>query len=322
MGGINAIASDLKVPSIYNWNFGIQRTLMEGVFLDVSYTGTVGHHLLRQPDINFPSFDALIANNNIPSATRPVTNAIRPYKGYSTIRMYMSDANSNYNSLQSYLTRRKGNLVTTVSYTWSHALADASSDGDNPDSGLGYQNRHYFYGPTSFDRRHIFVVTYTYKIPLLRNRRGFIGATLGRWEISGITRAQSGTRLTPTGNSTGVTRRSDYLGGDITLPSDQQGPKHWFNTAAFKTAPTTALGNAGVGMILGPGLYLWDLSVRKEFKLTESGRWKMRVEGNSFNMLNHPNFRGLDTTTSNTTFGAVNASGPARNIQFSAKINF
>ena len=320
LGGINAISPNLKVPAIYNWNFGIQHSLREGLFLDVSYTGNVGHHLLRQPDINFPSFDALVSNVALPSAGRPVTNAIRPYKGYSTIRMYMSDANSNYNSLQSYLTRRKGDLTLTVSYTWSHALADASSDGDNPDSGLGYQNRHYFYGSTTYDRRHVFVTTYTYRIPLFRKSNGLVGAALGRWELSGITRLQSGPRLTPVGSSTGVTRRADYIGGDVTLPSDQQGPNRWINTAAFKTASGTALGNAGVGIIQGPGLYLWDLTVRKEFKITE--RWRLRMEGNSFNLMNHPNFRSLDVTTSNSSFGTVSSSGPARNIQFAAKLNF
>jgi hypothetical protein len=318
LGGINAVASNLKVPTIYNWNFGVQRTLAEGLFLDLSYTGTVGHHLLRQPDINFPSFDVLTANYAIPSASRPVTNAIRPYKGYSTIRMYMSDASSNYNSLQTYLTRRKGNLVTSVSYTWSHALADASADGDNPDSGLGYQNRHYFYGPTTFDRRHILVVTYTYRIPLFRKRHGLVGGAFGRWEVSGITRAQSGSPLTPVGSSTGVTRRADYIGGEVGVSNPD--PNHWFNTAAFKTAPTTALGNAGIGMIRGPGLYLWDLSIRKEFRIAE--RWRFRLEGQSFNLLNHPNFRSLDVTTSDAAFGTVSGSGPARNIQFAGRLSF
>ena len=40
-------------------------------------------------------------------------NAIRPYKGFSNIRMFLSDSNSNYNSLQSFLSKRKGNLVTS-----------------------------------------------------------------------------------------------------------------------------------------------------------------------------------------------------------------
>ena len=206
-----------------------------------------------------------------------------------------------------------------MSYTWSHSLADASGDTDNPDSGLGYQNRHYFYGPTTYDRRHIFVATYTYRIPLLARRRGFLGTAFGGWEVSGIVRDQSGSPLTPVGSATGVTRRADYIGGDVGLSSGQ-GPNHWFNTAAFKTPSASALGNAGVGNILGPGLALWDVSLRKVFKIRES--WNVRFTADSFNALNHPNFRGLDVTTSDSAFGTVSGSGPARNIQFGVKVTF
>jgi hypothetical protein len=320
MGSINAIDPNLKIPTVYSYNLGIQRELKWGFFLDATYVGNVGHHLLRQPDINFPPFVVLAQNYTIPSAQRPVTNAIRPYKGYSAIRMFLSDANSSYNGLQTYLTRRKGNLVLTVSYTWSHAIADASSDTENPDSGLEYTNRRFFRGSTTYDRRHVFVTTYTYRIPLLRKRRGFVGAGLGRWEISGITRWQAGQPLTPTGSATGVTRRADYIGGDVSLPSDERGPNRWFDTAAFRTAPNDRLGTAGVGIIRGPSLYLWDVSLRKEFRLHEN--WRLRFQADAFNLMNHVNFRSLNVTTSNTDFGSFSAAGPPRNLQFGARITF
>ncbi len=321
MGGINAIDTHLKVPIVYNYDLSLERALPYGSFVRVAYAGNVTHHLLRQPDINFPSFDALVANNGIPSAQRPVTNAIRPYKGYSTIRMYLSDANSNYNSLQTFFSKRKGGQIITVSYTWSHALADASADGDNPDSGLGYTNRHYFYGPTSFDRRHVFVATYTYTMPFFRHRRDYLNRAFGGWDLSGITRAQSGPHLTVTGSSTGVTRRADYIGGEVTLPTDQRGPDHWFNTAAFRTASVTSLGNAGVGYVVAPGLYLWDVSLRKEFKFGESQR-RLQFRADSFNIMNHANFRSLQVTTSGANFGTVTGSGPARNIQGELRFSF
>jgi hypothetical protein len=320
LGGISAIDPNLKTPSVYNYNLTLERELPHGVFMQLGYAGSVMHHLQRKPDINFPTFDQLVANNNLPSAGRPVTNYLRPYKGYSTINMYLSDANGNYNSLQAFVSKRKGNLNMTASYTWSHSLADASGDGDNPDSGLGYQNRHFFYGPTTFDRRHIFNVTYTYRLPLLRNHRGVMGA-FGGWEISGITRAQSGQHFTATGNVTTITRRADYIGGDVTLPTDQRNANHWFNTAAFQTAQVGALGTAGVGTIVGPGLYLWDLSMRKQFRITEGMRLQFRAD--AFNLMNHVNFRSLQLTTSTpATFGSLAGSGPARNLQGGLRLTF
>jgi hypothetical protein len=321
LGGINAIDPRLKVPVVYNYTLSLERELPHGAFVRLAYSGNVGHHLLHQPDINFPSFSALVANNAIPSAQRPVTNAIRPYKGYSTIRMFLSDANSNYNALQTFFSKRKGDLNMTVSYTWSHTLAEASGDTDNADSGIEYTNRRFFYGPTTFDRRQIFVVTYTYRIPFLRRRHGFVGRALGGWELSGITRAQSGPHLTPSGSATGVTRRADYVGGqEIDLPTDERGPNRWFNTAAFQTASTTALGDAGVGTIVGPGLYLWDMSLRKEFRLHET--WRLQFRLDSFNLLNHVNFRSLQVTTSSNNFGSLTGAGPARNIQGGLRLTF
>lgn len=324
-GGISSIDPHLKNGAIYNFNLGVQREFQHGFFLDVSYAGNTGHHLSRQPDINYPSFAVISANYALPSAQRRATNAMRTYPGYSSIGMFMSDANSNYNALQTYVTRRKGNAIFTVSYTWSHALTDASAYNSSTDSSLEYQNRHFNYGPSSSDRRHIFLTTYTYRFPFLRNRHGLLGA-FGRWELSGIFRKQSGAPLTPVGSASGVTRRADYIGGDWELPADQRGPNKWFNTAAFQTAPNTRMGNAGVGIIRGPGLITTDISLRKEFIVRRAARsdsnWRLKFQADGFNLPNHPNFRNPSVTTSSTDVGTITSVGPARSIQFGLKFNF
>ena len=317
-GSINAIDKNLKTPSTYTYNFSIENELPKGFFLNVTYAGNLQRHLLRQPDVNNPSFQVLSDNLLLPTALRPVTNSLRPYRGYSNIRMFLSDSNANYNSLQTRLSRSKGNTVMTVNYTWSKVLSDTSGDTDNPEE---YSNRHYNYGPASFDRRHIFVLTYTYRIPLLRQKHGIVGL-LGRWEISGIVRDQSGPQLSVISSTSIATRRSDYIGGVVELPSDQRSPNHWFNTDAFSLPPNSRLGTSGVGVVQGPGLYLWDLSLRKEFPLTE--RFKLKFQVDAFNMMNHANFRGLNVTTTSAgnAFGSVTGSGPARNIQFGARVIF
>ena len=323
LGSINAIDPNLKVPVVYDYNLTVERQLPKGTFLRVAYSGKLMRHLLRQPDINFPTFDALVANNNIPSASRPSTNTIRPYHGYSNIRMYLSDAIGNYNSLQVFFSKRKGDLNMTTAFTWSKALAEASADGDNPDGGLGASlPRHFYYGPTSYDRRYIFVQTYTYRIPLFRHSQyRFLKSSLGGWEISGITRAQTGPYSTVVGNVTGVTRRADYIGGDVNLPGDQRTKDRWFNTAAFASEPVGRLGNAGSNTILGPGLYLWDVSLRKEFHYGERARIQFRAD--SFNVMNHVNYRSLQVTvTTPSTFGSLTGSGPARNLQGGLRVDF
>ena len=52
----------------------------------------------------------------------------------------------------------------------------------------------------------------------------------------------------------------------------------------FATVPNAALGTAGVGIIGGPGLYLWDVSWRKEFRLAE--RRRIRFPPDRFSIMN------------------------------------
>jgi hypothetical protein len=317
--GGRGIDPNLKVPVVYSFNFGFQTELPRGYFLTVDYVGKLDRHQIWGPNINQPTFAALVVNQALPSASRPVTNAIVPYKGYSTITEFLSDATGNYNALQTYLTKRKGNVNMTVSYTWSKALDQADSYSDAADA-VEHTTRQYNYGPAGFDRRHLFVATYTYRIPFFRKTRGFVGGAFGGWEISGITRFQSGPPLTATGSSSiPGTRRSSYLGGPVALPSDQRGADHWFNTAAFANAPATALGNAGIGTIIGPAWENWNLSLRKIFKIGE--RKSLRFTADSFNAFNHVNFNAPSTTTSSTAFGTITSSQPARNIQFGARLS-
>jgi hypothetical protein len=314
------IDPNLKVPVVYSYNFGIQTELPRGFFLTVDYQGRQERHQIWGPNINEPSFAALVTNQALPSAGRPVTNAIVPYKGYAAITEFISDANGNYNGLQTYLTKRKGNLNMTVSYTWSKMLNQADAYNDGGDA-VEHTTRQFNYGPADRDRRHIFVSTYTYRIPIFRRNHGFLGAAFGGWELSGIVRLQSGPYLTPTGTSSiPGTRRSEYLGGDVALPSDQRGADKWFNTAAFSNAPATALGNAGVGIIQGPAWENVDLSVRKIFRVREG--WTLRFTADSFNALNHVNFNAPSVTTSSTAFGTITSSQPARNIQGGLRLAF
>jgi hypothetical protein len=321
-GDIDAIDPNLVVPYQMGYSLSVQRELPWGIFGELAYVGNVARHLIRQPDINAPSFDALAANQLLPSAQRLSTNALRPFKGFSQIRMRLSESNSNYNSLQVYATKRKGNdLSFTVSYTWSKALADNSGNTNNIQAGEDPFDRSYYYGPTSFDRRHIFVTTYTYRLPFFSKSRALLYSALGGWEVSGITRWQTGEYLTPTGNaSNGIgTRRSDYLGGDIS----RQGAdpiEEWFNTAAFANAPPTRRGTAGVGMIQGPGRYLWDLSLRKKFSVTETV--KLQFQADFFNAFNQLNLNNPNVTTSNADFGSISGSAPARNVQLGLKLTF
>jgi len=325
LAGISAINPNLDISYSMNYSIGVQRELPRNFFLEASYVGNQGRHLIRQPDLNAIPFDALVAN--APPGPNANLNTLRPYKGYTSIAYRLSDATSTYNGLQLYLVKRAGNLELTAAYTFSRNLTDTSGNGDGLDPGEDPFNRHYNYGPASFDRRHIFVSTYDYHLPFFRNKKGVEGALLSGWEVSGITRFQSGGYFTPTGSTAIGTRRADYLGGPVLLPN--KGPDGWINPAAFAPAPLNRRGNAPVGIVEGPSLQTWDFSMRKQFRLTE--RFNLRFQADMFNAFNRANFRAPDvafgtlTTAglpSNGAFGKISTAGPARNIQFGLKLNF
>jgi len=321
--GVSAIDPHLKVARTTSYSLGVQREMPWGVLLEVSYVGNEQRHILRQPDINLPTFAQLQANAAL--SKRLPLNLLRPYQGYTSIRMYLSDSTANYNAFQVYATKRKGDFMATVSYTWSKTLADSSSLTANPDN---WRDRRYNYGAADFDRRHVFATTYFYDVPFLRNRGGFIGTALGGWQLSGITRAQSGPPITILANfslaGTNVNgRRADRVSGVSLAPT---APGQWFNPLAFGNPSTISPGTSGVGTFTGPYVFVTDLSLRKYFKLPRENM-NLMFQSDFFNIFNRANYSLGNLGNAALTFGSSNfggfgsASNP-RNVQFGLKFNF
>lgn len=315
---INAVNPDLDTPYTMSYSIGIQRELPRGIFAEASYVGNLGRHLIRQPDINQPTFEQ-IRLNAPPGGPNLNANALRPFKGFTAIRMRLSDSTSNYHGMQLYAAKRKGDLLMTTSYTWSKVLTDASGFNDNPEDPF---NKKFNYGPATFDRRHVFAVTYTYTVKMFSRTQGFVRAILDGYEVSGITRFQSGPYLTATatGNSIFGNRRADCISPDALFPNGERGPNNWANRAAFAAAPDTRRGTCGVGTIEGPGAQTWDFSLRRRFALTE--KFKLQFQADIFNAFNRTNFRDLESNLSSAAFGTISTSGPPRNIQFGLKLTF
>jgi hypothetical protein len=84
-------------------------------------------------------------------------------------------------------------------------------------------------------------------------------------------------------------------------------------------------GNGGRNVLIGPGFNQWDLSLLKVFSFQDRARLQFRAE--SFNIVNHPSFTGIDTTVRfdsagkpTSTYGAVTGAGPARVLEFGMKL--
>lgn len=318
-GDITAVDPDLKRQYVMQYSLGVQRELFGGLFADIGYVGNLGRHLIRQNNINQVHLDAYIANLALPTAQRATSdNALRPYKGYSAINFYRSDTNSNYNALQLYVTKRKGKLSLTGSYTWSKALTDASTHGGTSEYPF---NRSFGYGPATFDRRHLFVSTYTYRFLSFHKSKGLFGRMLSGYELTSKTRFQSGAFFTVTGSAaTGGNRRADYLGGNVLVPEDERSPNNWINRDAFALAPNGRVGSSGNGIVEGPGMFVSDFSLRKKTRVNE--KVVLRLQADLFNAFNRPNYTGLVTNLTDGEFGTLTSTNQPRQIQIGLKIEF
>jgi hypothetical protein len=322
LGAVASIDPDLKVPRVWNWSLSLQRELPLGLFGEVGYIGSRGQNLLWQPDINQPSYADLGANAALPAAQRANTNFLRPYKGYSSILMVRSDARSSYHAMQLFLSRRRGALRWTASYTLSRSYDHVNANGTNS---FDWPDIEANWGPSDFDRTHVFVGTWTWQLPFFRGDSG-LGRVLGGWEISGIGRYQSGAPITVTANTTIGTRRADLI-GDPYLPESERTPLPsgavpYLNPAAFTAPPEGRSGNSERGGFRWPSLTVFDLSLRKEFAV--KGDVALQVQADLFNALNQTQLRfsSQSLNRSGGGFGQLNQAAPPRQIQLGIRLVF
>ncbi len=328
-----------KNPEAWAWNFTLEREMPWKSLLSVGYVARRGLHLQREADINQPTTDVVAANPGVN------LNALRPYKGFSSIRQTDNVASSTYNSFQLAWNRRfTGGLLFGVSYTYSHSHDDGSNQRDViPDT----YNAHFLWGPSEFDTRHMLIINYLYQLPFFKSQSGVAGKVLTGWQISGITQFQTGTPC-------GVAQSTDFAGvgldsnfgcgvnGQYLVASGT--PKIlgnfgsganaglWFDTSVFSPPPAGTFNTQRVrNIIYQPGFENWNIGLFKAIPVNERVRFQFRAE--AFNVWNHPNWGGpsgggVNFNPTSSTFGKVTAkgggpgSGGERNIQLSLKLEF
>jgi hypothetical protein len=317
-GTIQSVAPNLSVPRQLSWSVSVQRELpWYSLSGEVAYVGNRGVRLLRRPDINAPTFEDLARNISL----RYSTDYWRPFKGYSIIQMYVSDGRSDYRALQLHVRRHRGTVDFTVNYTLSRSNDTASSNADGVDPGAADQD--YYYGPSGYDRRHVLVASWTYRLPSFGTGGRTAEALFGGWEISGICRYQSGAPVTITGGTGIGTRRADYLGGNPYVYSVNAvtGVVTWLDPAKFSAAPDTRLGNSGRNQFVGPSYRAWDLSLRKSFRV--HGATRLQFQADLFNALNQVNWNNpASNLTGSTPFGTITSAAPPRNVQLGVRLTF
>jgi len=325
---------DMPPGVVYAYSFGVQRQLPLDFVVDLSYVGNQARHLTHRRDINYVLPEVALAKNAAGAFINTTTDLARQYLGYSTIRSQENTGSSSYNSLQISAQRRVARgLNLSLAYTYSKALNNfdtETSDLRSPfDASLDKGN-------ASFDRRHVFAMSYVYALPFFEKGNGLTRHVLGGWQLSGIVTLQTGQFVSISGGSRASSSPSigygtnlDLIGDWRAVPGGQTASPivvngvyqsgGWINRAAF--APRVGLiGNVARNLIEMPGTENFNLSLMKNLQLNE--RFRLQLRGEVFNLFNHPNFRTLVTNFSASNFGALTQTDDPRVFQFGIKVLF
>jgi len=324
--------SNPDIPNNWQWNVSVSRELFRNNTMQLSYVGSRGLHLQNYTDVaqitpNCTGPGVNTAGLNIPAGDTcrqffSIVNMNGNGNGNAGFRPYMSyfgqatsgqaqfpvmdfSGTSKYEALQGFW---RGNIdsrgsIYQFSYTWSKTLALQGIQGligqGNTDIFSDNTNPRLDYGPSGFDRRHIFTGSLVYALPSLKGGNAFERNALGGWFVDPIITFESGTPVVPGtgpdlwGTGTNADRPNRVPGQPchISVPGVKQ---QLLNPNAFSiyTLPLGTNGNASLGNCYGPGLDNWDIGIHKEFKLSERVNMQFRFE--FFNAFNKTEFQGVN----------------------------
>jgi hypothetical protein len=289
----------------------------------------VGSTLLFEANYNWQKNTKFATFRNLDSPLAHGTFVL-PYPQFSYINYLTNIEYGNYNALLLRAEKRfSAGLSLITAFTWSKNLDNISTgDAATAPGDPGFQNQYCFscdYGPSASDFRRRFVQSVVYDLPSFKSG-SLLNSVAGGWEISGIFTYQGGFPVTPLvsgDNSETLTyadRPNVILGAPIFLPGEKN-PSQWFNPAAFVVAPLGQFGNAGKGIIRGPGLVDLDFALLKNFRFGE--RYNLQVRGEVFNAANHPNFAGPNSYINTPSAGTIGSTTTtSRQIQLGMKLTF
>lgn len=244
--------------------------------------------------------------------------------------------------------------------TWHSGATSSNASGAGEGYSLDLYQPGLDRGNSIYDVRNRVSANYVWELPIFKNSsNGFVKSVLGGWQTNGIWSFQSGAHWEPVClngkacdfNLNGVSNdRPDVQANNIDISHDQWAngwgsgfqfdagaggsPNGFFTTPCFLGAGVSlngfnhlpCAGSEGRNTFVGPGYWDADMSLFKNFHITERVNVQFRFE--TFNTLNHTNFELPGALSSphnritNSEFGQAAAAFDPRQLQFGLKLNF
>jgi hypothetical protein len=366
---------DDRTPYNLSYNFTISQRAVWNSLVEVQYVGNHSADGLIDGSSNgnlgninntplgaYYLPDPITGKINNPFAGGFPNNDYLPYHNYSGIQLVSHGSYAYYNAAIVSWQKQTGQVTWTANYAFSKVLGvrdGYSGNGAQSGYALNPYSASANYGVLGYDHTHIFNFAYIVNLPKYKTSNKFLSGAINGWELSGITQAQSGPPLQPNtaqgsldasyGNiPQGSVSAQTYLGTNafgglppILTCDPRNGLKsgQYFNPNCFAPPAFGQVGAIVWPYIHGPAFVNSDLSLFKNFNITERQRLQIRFQ--AFNFLNHPvpefnaagnnsdvhlNFSNngalSPTSTSSTTTGYPQYTTGNRVIEFAIKYNF
>jgi hypothetical protein len=351
---LNDVSRNMANPKYVEWNLEVQHNVGKAI-VSANYVGNYG-------------YDELYTNNYLNSFGYGDLPATVPDPRVGHVTFLQSGAVSNYNGLTlSIQSNPWHGLTGRFNYTYSHALDEVSNAGYLPfstinsiETQINPYNLRDNYASADYDARHQLSGSYIYELPFKSGNR-LLNTVAGGWQLSGTLFYRTGFPFSVIDGATinGLAGNNLFgaggtVGQNIILLQPEFSRRNFSNVAACVAGPCFGIAGTGsaapylfapatnfTGDVVGrnafrgPGFLGGDMSLRKNFHLTE--RVGFQIGLNAYNWFNHANYANPYANTNAPFFGQVittqfpptspygafaNAATDMRIAQLTAKITF
>lgn len=311
---------------IQSWNLIIEQELKSGFVASIGYVGTKTVH----------SFGDWNSRTSLPGTGLAGVQSYQQFGRNSNTLLWNGWLDTQYHGLQASLNGRiSEGLVIRGSYTWSKAMNWADDDGW---TGITWNDPAQWgrnWARAGFDRTHNFQIGGSYELPFGKGKQfltdGPGALVLGDWQLNGTLAAYSGTPFTVSAsgtslNNVGNAQTADQVKDTVNKPGAIGPGQFWFDPTAYAPITGVRYGSTGRNSFRGPGVFNSNVSVFRDFVITE--RFKLQFKTEFFNFTNTPIFGNPSSNVNSGTFGQITSTNTGygtpseRNIRFGLRLSF
>ncbi|MGA3016134.1 MAG: TonB-dependent receptor [Bryobacteraceae bacterium] len=288
-----------------SWNITLQRDFSSTLNGQVAYVGTHGVHI-----------DMIVNINGGAPYTGYAGRLLSPYD-VADINSVEPFGDMTYNGLQATLRKRIGSSVIGASYAFSRSIDDINGDNDDGSLWRAY--------PVSFaldkqlsgiNRQQTLSIYWVYNLPFGKGHtmltHGAGALIAGGWQISGILTRFSGLPFTvgtsSSVNAGGQGASATQINPVVKILGGHDATDPYFDGSAFINPPTGVLGTTGRDLLIGPGYFQLNASIRRTFGF-KAEKIKFELVGEAYNLTNTVVFSNPNATccwVTNASTGAIN----------------